>query len=160
MKAHSVISVDSQCKSISCRHTAVTNADFCQDCINVHSLYSPVFPPNPLPTQAQEIAMPTEYDNPETPTNMGAVLNLLPLWRFTLGRKESLLVMKALGGRLKPGGETDAAKDLGDRLTLQRAHEARTLLEAMQQAEDWVLHPDTASTSNTPKKKIEPSVFK
>lgn len=89
--------------------------------------------------------MTTEYDNQETPPNIGSMLNLLPLWRFTLGRKESLLVLKALGGRLKTEGEIDSAQQLGDRLTLQRANEARVLLDAMEQAEDWVKNP-------TPKK--------
>lgn len=52
-------------------------------------------------------------------------------WQFRLGRKDSLLVLKALGGRLVTPEEVAAAKELGDRLTLMRAHEGWQLADGL-----------------------------
>lgn len=41
-------------------------------------------------------------------------------WVVTLGPQEMLLVLKALGSRLRPE-EVEAARELGDRLTAQKA---------------------------------------
>lgn len=70
-----------------------------------------------------------------------AELQLLPLWIFRLGPADSLLVLKALGGRLDParrdgGNEIDQARALGDRLTAMRANQGRRVLAALQRAED------------------------
>lgn len=53
---------------------------------------------------------------------MQSALRLTPIYIFELPQPEMLLVLKALGGRLKPE-EQEAAKILGDRLTEQRAAE-------------------------------------
>ena len=65
---------------------------------------------------------------------MQSALRLAPVYIFELPQDEMLLVLKALGSRLKPE-EVEAARLLGDRLTEQRAGElertAQRLREAM-----------------------------
>lgn len=58
-------------------------------------------------------------------------IHLEASWVFRLGKKDSLLVLKALGGRLANDVEEREAEALGDRLTLLREKEAKTLLQAM-----------------------------
>lgn len=64
----------------------------------------------------------------------GAECYLVPLWVFRLGKRDSLLVLKALGGRLT-SKEAEEAKELGDRLTRQRANAARDLQAGAERAE-------------------------
>lgn len=64
----------------------------------------------------------------------GAELYLVPVWVFRLGKRDSLLVLKALGGRLQ-ANEADEAKALGDRLTVHRANAARDLMAGTERAE-------------------------
>ncbi len=53
---------------------------------------------------------------------MHATMQLKPSYLLDLSHPEFLLVLKALGGRLTPA-DIDAAKELGDHLTLIRAAE-------------------------------------
>lgn len=54
-------------------------------------------------------------------------LKLRPVYIFQLEQPDAMLVLKALGGRLRPdsvlGDEIAQAKALGDRLTRERANE-------------------------------------
>lgn len=65
-------------------------------------------------------------------------MHLRPRWVFELDRRDALLVLKALGGRLSDE-EKVLAEQLGDRLTLQRANLARDLLQGLMKAEQAVL---------------------
>jgi len=67
---------------------------------------------------------------------------LLPIWRFTLGKRDALLVLKALGGRLTSEESRAAAAELGDRLTVQRAAVTRDLVYHMERAENAALTKD------------------
>jgi hypothetical protein len=51
-------------------------------------------------------------------------------WTFTLDKRDSLLMLKALGGRLK-GPEVELAKSLGDRLTVLRSKCADDVAESL-----------------------------
>lgn len=62
---------------------------------------------------------------------IAAQLSLKAMWVFTLDKSDSLLVLRALGGRLKTAEDINAARELGDRLTRLRAIEAETLSSAM-----------------------------
>lgn len=67
---------------------------------------------------------------------MQSSLRLMPTYVFELPQDEMLLVLKALGGRLKPE-EAELAKSLGNRLTEQRANELeRTAVKLRQAMED------------------------
>jgi hypothetical protein len=48
--------------------------------------------------------------------NPAPEVSYIPRWSFTLSKKDALLVLKALGGRLTDV-EVKEAKELGDRLT-------------------------------------------
>jgi hypothetical protein len=48
-----------------------------------------------------------------------ADLALLQSWRFTVSKRDAMLILQALGGRLA-GDELDEARALGDRLTALR----------------------------------------
>lgn len=61
-------------------------------------------------------------------------LYLKPNWIFELNKFDTLLVLKALGGRLT-ADEVLKAKELGDRLTELRAIEGRSYLGALERAE-------------------------
>lgn len=61
-------------------------------------------------------------------------LYLKPNWVFELNKFDTLLILKALGGRLM-GPEILKAKELGDRLTELRAIEGRNYLGALERAE-------------------------
>ena len=84
--------------------------------------------------------IPTEYDTLDGGPQ--SQLDLLPLWRFTLGKRDALLVLKALGGRLSRPPEIEDALELGDRLTLQRAAAARELMNGLEKAENAALIKD------------------
>lgn len=62
-------------------------------------------------------------------------------WVFRLNKADALLTMKALGGRLREGKETEAAKELGDRLTRLRAKAAADLLGGLLRAEENIGKP-------------------
>jgi hypothetical protein len=62
-------------------------------------------------------------------------LFLKPCWIFELNKFDTLLVLKALGGRLNSDEEVQRAKDLGDRLTELRAKEGRDYLGSLERAE-------------------------
>lgn len=66
-----------------------------------------------------------------------AHVELLPLWRFVLGRRDALLVLKALGGRLAEH-EVAEASALCDRLTLQRAAAGRDFHNGLERAAEAV----------------------
>lgn len=65
-------------------------------------------------------------------------MHLRPRWIFELDKRDALLTLKALGGRLSDEEKVLAA-ELGDRLTLQRAKLARDLLKGLAKAEEAVL---------------------
>lgn len=54
-------------------------------------------------------------------------------WMFDTSNEEMLLILKALGGRLKPG-EVAEAKALGDRLTKARADELERTVRQLREA--------------------------
>ena len=64
---------------------------------------------------------------------------LIPLWQFTLGKRDALLVLKALGGRLANEQEIQAASELCDRLTLQRGSIAQDFAKGITVASEHVL---------------------
>ena len=81
-----------------------------------------------------------------------AELHFAPVWVFRLGAADSLLVLKALGGRLDPArrdgfNEVEQAKALCDRLTALRAHHGRRLVAALQNAEDKMLNRGAIQSS-------------
>ncbi len=63
----------------------------------------------------------------------GAETYLVPVWVFRLNKRDSLLVLKALGDRLTDA-EVEEAKALGNRLTIHRANAARDLIESTERA--------------------------
>lgn len=64
---------------------------------------------------------------------------LMPTWAFRLGKRDALLVLKALGGRLTSAADIADAKALGDRLTALRANAARDLIDGAERAESSML---------------------
>jgi hypothetical protein len=64
-----------------------------------------------------------------------AHLAISPTWVFQLGKRDTLLVLKALRGRLTDEDEVSAARELGDRLTRLRAAAGRDLLSNLESAE-------------------------
>jgi hypothetical protein len=71
---------------------------------------------------------------------MSVDLHLRPQWVFTCDSADSLTILKALGGRLNKF-EVLKAKELGDRLTIERAKQGRQMLDGLERAEDYVLNP-------------------
>jgi hypothetical protein len=74
-----------------------------------------------------------------------AEIRFLPRWGFVLGPRDTLLVLRALGGRLGVSGDLDRderelaeACALGDRLTLLREQQAKQSYIALQRAADAV----------------------
>ena len=68
---------------------------------------------------------------------MSVDLHLRPQWMFICDSADSLLILKALGGRLNDT-EVIRAKALGDRLTIERAKQGRQMLDALERAEQAV----------------------
>lgn len=60
-----------------------------------------------------------------------------PTWVFRLGKRDSLLVLKALGGRLSDDEKAEA-EALCDRLTLQRESMIADMLKGLTKAADAV----------------------
>jgi hypothetical protein len=54
-------------------------------------------------------------------------------WHFRLNKSDALLVLKALGGRLKPA-EVEQAKELADYLTELRLRNGTEAIKGLQQA--------------------------
>ena len=52
-------------------------------------------------------------------------------WTFTLEPEEAALVLRALGSRLRGPEDVKAAKELGDKITLDRRQEAWSLAVEM-----------------------------
>lgn len=71
---------------------------------------------------------------------MSVDIHLKPQWVFTCDSADSLMILKALGGRLN-GTEVHRAKELGNRLTVERAKQGRQMLDGLERAEDYVLNP-------------------
>lgn len=66
-----------------------------------------------------------------------AHIGIKSLWIFELDSSESVLILKALGGRLK-ADETEKAKELGNKLTRQRSQAVETMLEQMKAHESKI----------------------
>lgn len=64
---------------------------------------------------------------------MQSDLRLTPIYVFELPQDEMLLILKALGGRLKPE-EVEEARVLGDKLTEQRAAELERTAKRLREA--------------------------
>lgn len=62
-------------------------------------------------------------------------IELMPMWRFVLGKSDSLLVLKALGGRLTDDLERAQARALGNRLTELRAKASSQYDRSLQHAD-------------------------
>lgn len=60
-------------------------------------------------------------------------------WAFELGSRDSVLVLKCLGGREMTAEEDERARWLCDRLTAQRAAAGRDHLRALENAEEGML---------------------
>lgn len=58
-------------------------------------------------------------------------VSLIRRWLFECNSHETTLILKALGGRLKPE-DVEEAKKLGDSMTKQRAIQASALAEEME----------------------------
>jgi hypothetical protein len=56
-----------------------------------------------------------------------ADLNLKQIFHLSVSQKELLIILKALGSRLKTDEEAAEAKKLGDSITILRAKEAKQL---------------------------------
>lgn len=67
-------------------------------------------------------------DNDDGP---GAHVEPIVQWRFMLNKRDSLLVLKALGGRLATDEDRQAARELGNKLTLQRQASMRALMNGL-----------------------------
>lgn len=80
----------------------------------------------------------------DPPKEEGPQLVMRTSWCFILGRRDSLLMLKALGGRLT-AVEVDDAKALGDRLTQLRAQEGRDYLNSLERAEAASLNKEIKS---------------
>ena len=61
-----------------------------------------------------------------------ADLSMRSTWTLELSSEELVLVLKALGGRLKPE-ERDAARLLGDDVTLNRIDQTREQMDRLEQ---------------------------
>ncbi len=72
----------------------------------------------------------TRESNPEC--------NFVGRWAFVLGPRDSLLVLKALGGRLTTDQDRTDAEALGDRLTLLGESSMGTGWPGLQRAADAV----------------------
>jgi hypothetical protein len=66
------------------------------------------------------------------PSEQGPQMHLQPVWIFELGQRDALLVLRALGGRLSTPEETEAARTLGNRLTMQREKLAQGLTKGLE----------------------------
>ena len=55
-------------------------------------------------------------------------------WTFTVSNKEMLLILKALGGRLKDDEEDEQAMALGDKLTTLRIKELENVTKQLRDA--------------------------
>lgn len=79
-----------------------------------------------------------------------------PKWVFELGARDSVLVLKALGGREMSQDESERARELCDRLTMQRAAQCRDTLRALENAEDGAMRnagfPDGSPDRMTPRR--------
>lgn len=63
-------------------------------------------------------------------------IELKAVWSLNLSAAEMRLVLKALGGRLNSPKEVEDAKDLGDKLTVERASLATNLAREMNKHAD------------------------
>ena len=63
-------------------------------------------------------------------------IHFKPSWVFELNKHDSLLVLKALGGRLNGAVEKEAAKALCDRLTELRLDEGRAYFGSLERADE------------------------
>jgi hypothetical protein len=61
-----------------------------------------------------------------------------PAWVFRVFPKDAALILRALGGRLKDDADRQAASDLCDRLTLQRAAAVRDFASPYEAAAEHV----------------------
>ena len=66
------------------------------------------------------------------PGPCGPVAHLQPVWIFEVNKRDALLILRALGGRLTNDDEQEAARLLGNRLTLQRAKLAGELAAGLE----------------------------
>lgn len=64
---------------------------------------------------------------------MSSEIHLMPSWRFLCDAHDTLLILKALGGRLDES-DTIKARDLGDKLTLERAKQGQQMQDGLERA--------------------------
>ena len=62
-----------------------------------------------------------------------AIMSMYEEWGFRVSKAEMMLILKALGGRLKED-ELPAAKELGDRLTVSRIKEMEHVTETLRKS--------------------------
>lgn len=72
---------------------------------------------------------------------MSTEIHLMPMWRFQCDTQDALLIMKALGGRLNDT-EVLKAKELGDKLTIERAKQGRQMMDGLERAAAAVADAD------------------
>jgi len=64
-------------------------------------------------------------------TSNGTEVRFAPRWVFDADGAAATLILKALGGRLGTEEEREAARELGDALTEQRAKQAAQFADSM-----------------------------
>lgn len=82
---------------------------------------------------ASTISIPLVLGEDDESEKHGPEIVMNITWSFRLSKRDTLIVLKALGGRLKPE-EVEEAKALGDRLAVLRAAEGRQALAPLERA--------------------------
>ena len=80
-------------------------------------------------------------EHAQPPKEEGPQLVMRTSWCFIVGKRDSLLILKALGGRLSEA-DVEPARDLGNRLTHLRAQEGRDYLGSLERAEQASLRTE------------------
>jgi hypothetical protein len=65
-----------------------------------------------------------------------AIMMMHEEWSFKVNKSEMLLILKALGGRLKGADLVEEARELGDRLTMSRITEMEAVTLQLRKALD------------------------
>lgn len=65
--------------------------------------------------------------------------DMMVSWRFTVSKRDALLILKALGGRLVSDEEIVEAALLGDRLTVMRANSGQDYVQYLTRAAEKAL---------------------
>lgn len=72
--------------------------------------------------------------NDNEPKEPAAAVMMRAQWTFEVGARDSALILRALGSRLRDDEDRAAASELCDRLTEHRALSAQHMLQSMERA--------------------------